>query len=89
MKVESGSAKIATAKVADKKKYEGKWVLITNTDLPTSYEDSGVVPCLFSGDEMWLFQAILESQLFNISPLFSRRLRHPSAGAAAFTEDEN
>lgn len=37
LKVEYGSVKIDTAKVASEKRYDGKWVLITNTDLP-SYE---------------------------------------------------
>lgn len=36
LKVESGSVKIDTAKVADEKKYDGKGVLIPNTDLPAS-----------------------------------------------------
>jgi len=34
LKIDSGSVKIDTAKVASEKKYDGKWVLITNTDLP-------------------------------------------------------
>jgi len=35
LKIDSGSVKIDTAKVASEKKYDGKCVLITNTELPT------------------------------------------------------
>jgi len=50
--VESGSVKIDAAKVADEKKYDGKWVLITNTDLPTEevalrYKDLCMVERVF------------------------------------------
>jgi transposase len=52
LKVESGSVKIDAAKGASEKKYDGKWVLITNTDLPTEevalrYKDLWMVERVF------------------------------------------